>query len=172
MRHPYGPAFTLDAAYPFVRGATVAIGFPDIVFQPADAYTHCLARLGDGGADIVLGLVPFEQPEIADMVDVDEAGRVRDIVIKQPAYHLRYSWVVAMWGPAFTEFMHAHLAEALQQLDPAQEWHVGRVVQAALQAGLRVDSVTFPEGGYVDYGSPDALRRLYAAGSVNPIERT
>lgn len=161
MRHPYGPAFTLDAAYPFVQGATVAIGFPDIVFQPADAFTHCLAQLQEGGADVVLGLVPFGQPEIADMVEVDEAGRVRAILIKQPAHHLRYSWVVAVWGPTFTEFMHARLTDALKQIDATQEWHVGRVVQAALQAGLRVDSVAFPEGGYVDYGSPEALRRLY-----------
>lgn len=166
MRHPYGPAFTLDAAYPFVRGATVAIGFPDIVFQPEDAYAHCLARLQESGADAVLGLVPYDRAETADMVDRDEAGRVRAILIKQPAPHLRYSWVVAVWASTFTEFMHGHLAGALQQLDLTQEWHVGRVVQAALGAGLRVESVAFPEGGYVDYGSPEALRRVYASESV------
>ncbi len=38
---------TLDRAYPFVAGATVALGFPDILFQPSDAYRHLLDRLAE-----------------------------------------------------------------------------------------------------------------------------
>ena len=41
---PYGPPYTLDQAYPFVKDAVIAFGFPDILFQPEDAYQHLLKR--------------------------------------------------------------------------------------------------------------------------------
>ena len=56
MGKPYGTAYTLDAAYPFVRGARVALGFPDILFEPRDAFTRALHRLTSTRADLVLGL--------------------------------------------------------------------------------------------------------------------
>jgi glucose-1-phosphate thymidylyltransferase len=41
---PFGVPFTLDQAYPFVRHATVAFGFPDILFEPEDGFVRLLAR--------------------------------------------------------------------------------------------------------------------------------
>ncbi|MEM6402045.1 MAG: dTDP-glucose pyrophosphorylase, partial [Cyanobacteria bacterium P01_D01_bin.116] len=38
MGVPYGVPFTLDSAYPFVKDAVVALGFPDILFEPKDAF--------------------------------------------------------------------------------------------------------------------------------------
>ena len=35
---PFGVPFTLDQAYPFVRNATVAFGFPDMLFDPEDGF--------------------------------------------------------------------------------------------------------------------------------------
>ena len=37
---PFGVPFTLDQAYPFVRYATVAFGFPDILFEPEDGFVQ------------------------------------------------------------------------------------------------------------------------------------
>jgi len=34
MRLPFGVPYTLDQAYPFLRDARVAMGFPDILFSP------------------------------------------------------------------------------------------------------------------------------------------
>lgn len=162
MRVPHGPPFTLDHAYPFVRDANIAIGFPDVVFRPTDAFVRLLARLEHTGADAVLGLFPSDKPERFDMVEWSEGGRVIGLRIKQPDIGLRYAWMIAVWTPTFTEFMHGHL-DALLRSGAAQtrEFHVGDVIQAAIQAGLWVDGVAFPEGECVDIGAPDILAQLH-----------
>jgi glucose-1-phosphate thymidylyltransferase len=53
MRLPYGPPFTLDQAYPFVRDALVVTGFPDLLFQPEDAFVRLLQKQASSGAEPV-----------------------------------------------------------------------------------------------------------------------
>src|SRR5262245_38282108 len=53
---PHGVPFTLDQAYPFVRHATVAFGFPDILFDSDDGFVRLLERQSASGSDITLGL--------------------------------------------------------------------------------------------------------------------
>ena len=60
---PFGVPFSLNQAYPFVTDAIIAMGFPDILFSPANAYTQLLNRLQTTEADVVLGLLPTDQPE-------------------------------------------------------------------------------------------------------------
>ena len=75
---PYGVPYTLDQAYPFVRDAIIAFGFPDILFQPDDAFVQLVAKQDASNADIMLGLFPADSPQKVDMVDLDEKGRVRE----------------------------------------------------------------------------------------------
>ncbi len=162
MRIPYGAPYTLDQAYPFVRHATVALGYPDILFAPEDAYVSLLARLNETDAEAVLGLFPTDEPWRTDVVEKDSAGRIRRIVVKPKQTALRESWVMAVWGPAFTQFLHDHLAaQAPPPAGPAggEEAYVGHVLQAALEAGLRVESVSFPGGEFLDIGTPESLLR-------------
>jgi glucose-1-phosphate thymidylyltransferase len=63
----------------------LAFGFPDIIFQPEDAFVQLLARQASTKAGIVLGLFPTDQPQKVDMVDLDDDGRIRLIEIK-PAH--------------------------------------------------------------------------------------
>lgn len=173
MNLPHGSPYTLDQAYPFARGCIVALGFPDIIFEPADAYAQALARLRASGAAVVLGLFATDQPHTTDMVATDAAGRVERILVKPPQSDLRYSWMLCVWTPAFTEFLHAHLAEVEARRadpDPARrpqrEIFVGDVIQAAIDSGMHVDSVAFPEGSALDVGTPGNLVRAvrhYAA---------
>jgi glucose-1-phosphate thymidylyltransferase len=162
MRRPDGPAFTVDQVYPFVRGARLVLGFPDILFKPADAYAHLLARQSATSADVVLGVFPTERPSKMDMVEIDAAGRVRAIHIKPAATRLRYAWIIAAWAAPFTEFLHEHL-QALERAHPAEavpgEVHVGRVLQAALAQGLNIEAVEFPQGRCLDIGTPEDLLR-------------
>ena len=79
MRRPDGVPFTLDQAYPFVGEATVLFGFPDILFQPGDAFVRLIDRQAETGAGLVIGLFPAHQPQKMDMVDLDPHGRV-DVV--------------------------------------------------------------------------------------------
>jgi glucose-1-phosphate thymidylyltransferase len=158
MRVPYGPPYTLDQAHPFLQHATVALGFPDILFQPHDAFVNMLSRLDETNADVVLGLFPSHRADQVDMVDVGDDGRIRNIVIKSRDTALTQMWLLAVWTPAFTNFMHEHLAEAIAKPDAAQrELFVGDAFQAAIDTGLHVNSVFFPDGKYLDVGIPENL---------------
>src|SRR4030066_731343 len=81
MDLPYGVPYTLDQAYPFVQDAMIALGFPDIVFHPDDAFVRLLAKQKESNADIVLGLFPASQPHKTDMVELNADGRIRSIQI-------------------------------------------------------------------------------------------
>jgi glucose-1-phosphate thymidylyltransferase len=164
LRLPFGVPYTLDQAYPFVKDAVVALGFPDIILQPADAFVQLLSRLTETGADIVLGLFPTDQPDKADMVELADGGRVSRIEIKSPDIDLRYAWMIAVWTPAFTNYMHEYLAviskvkKNIGNAEPEQrELFVGDVVQAAIDDGFWVDSVLFSDGFCLDIGTPENL---------------
>jgi len=152
---PYGVPYTLDQAYPFLQGATVAIGFPDILFQPENAYSVLLERLAQRGADVVLGLFPTEHFRKAGMVQFDAEGRVQRIVEKPQQTDLQYMWAIAVWSPRFTEFLH----EFVNGPVPETEVPIGDVIQAGIHAGLRVEAEAFPNGSYLDVGTPDDLAR-------------
>ena len=109
MGKPFQDPYTLDAAYPFVRGARVALGFPDILFEPRDAFTRALHRLANTRADLVLGLCRVRDKSISDMVAVHRTGAVRGLVIKPKTTRLKLGWVFAVWTSKFTEFMHEYL---------------------------------------------------------------
>lgn len=168
---PFGVPFSLDQAYPFVRGATVALGFPDILFEPADAYQRLLARQAESGADVVLGLFPTDQPEKVGVVEFDATGRVSAILEKSQRTDLRYMWAIAVWQPRFTEFLHEFISaqlsqllgdalpQTLKQLPPYREIPIGDVMQAAIASGLQVVAEPFETGHYLDIGTPDNLRK-------------
>lgn len=165
---PYGVPFTLDQAYPFVRHARIAVGFPDILFQPQDAFKHLLERQSRTQADVVIGVVPFDVPHKGGMVDLDAAGRVHKVVEKPSQSDLKHSWYVAVWAPTFTEFMHQFLADIkaahaeanqAKESSPIKEVPLGDVIQAAIENGLRVEAEVFSEGHYLDVGTPHDLIR-------------
>lgn len=145
---------TLDSAYGAVRGASVALGYPDIVFEPADAYAHVIERRARTGADVALGLFPSDQPEASDMVELGPDGSVERFVIKQPDRGLRFTWSIAVWGPEFTEYLHRYLRRDRVH---AKELYVGDVIQAATEEEMTVEAVAFDEGASVDLGTPEAL---------------
>jgi glucose-1-phosphate thymidylyltransferase len=151
---PHGVPYTLNQAYPFVQNSLVAIGFPDILFEPADAYTYLIDHQFKSQADVVLGLFPTENYWKAGMVDFDDSGRVRQIIEKPQNCELKYMWAIALWTPRFTQFMHDYLAAIP---NPAQEVPIGDVIQASIQSGLRVEAVPFPNGSYLDVGTPADL---------------
>lgn len=154
---PFGSPYTLDQAYPFVQHALVAVGFPDVLFQPDDAFAHLLERQATTQAEVVVGLFPSDHPHTADMVEFDDAGRVHRIVIKPPQTDLRYTWMIAVWTPVFTRFMHEYLAKAAAEAVGQPELFIGNVIQAAIHQGMPVQSVLFPEGRCLDIGLPDNL---------------
>jgi glucose-1-phosphate thymidylyltransferase len=167
-REPFGVPFTVDAAYPFVRGADVVFGFPDVLFDAPDAYAQLVACLRSTGAAVVLGLFPAFQPPFEDLVEHDKDGLVRSIVIRPSASSLPYGWIIAAWSPAFTEYLHTYLeglrAREQARADDGRELFVGHVFRAALADGLSIQSVTFPGKRYHDIGTPAGLYQALQRG--------
>lgn len=168
---PFGVPFSLNQAYPFVRDATVMLGFPDVLFGPDDAYAQLLRRAEETGADVVLGLFPTEQPQQVGVVEFDATGQVLGIYEKSSFTHLRYMWAIALWQPSFTHFLHTFVEAQLHQLigsTPPQmlttfpsytEIPIGDVIQSSIAAGLRVQAVVFESGWVLDIGTPENLAK-------------
>jgi glucose-1-phosphate thymidylyltransferase len=161
---PFGVPYTLDQAYPFVREATVALGWPDILLDAEDAFARILQCITDGDADVVLGLFPTDRPEKVDMVDVASDGRVRQIIIKPQQTTLGYTWGNAVWTPTFTEFLHQYVVTHKDKAAHQPEVFVGDIMYAAIRAGLRVIAIPISSTPCLDIGTPEELLkaiRLY-----------
>ena len=166
-----GVPYTLDRAYPFVRDAAVAFGFPDILFEGDDAFGQLLSQQALGGADIILGLFPAARPETMDMVEIGPDNQVTDLVIQPRHTHLHYSWDVAVWTPAFTDFLHNYLSTFRPHLAKGgiseTELSVGHVIQTAIREGLKVTGIPVSAEPYFDIGTPEELEEallLFATG--------
>jgi len=159
MGLPYGTPYSVDQAFPFVRQARVALGFPDMIFGPEDIFTKLLEHQQSSAADVVLGLFPADRPEKVDMVELVDDGNVRQIIIKPRHTDLHDTWGVAVWAPTFTEFMHEFLALHQKSAAGKNELFVGDVVQAAIEHGLRVDGVRVSDQPFLDIGTGDDLGR-------------
>jgi len=164
MNQPYGTPFSVDQAYNFVKDKTIVFGFPDIIVEPKNVFVKLLEKQEQTQADLVLGLFEVAQPQKWDMVETDEAGNVKTILPKPERATITKAWCLAVWSPVFTEFMHQYL----KQIEPKfivgelKEIPVGTVLQAAIDAGINVQSVYFPEGTCLDMGTPDDLKNAIA----------
>ena len=160
VRDSLSAAYTVDRAFGFVRTSLIAFGFPDIQFTGEDAFDQLFDRQSTTGADVVLGLFPTAQPDKADMVAADPDGRVRRIVVKPADTDLTRTWIIAVWTPVFTTYLHRFVHERMTTRGlslAGEEVHVGDVVQAAIDDGVAVDSVAFPDATFRDVGTPDGL---------------
>jgi len=156
---PYGVPYTVDQAYNFVKESAIAFGFPDILFEPDDAFVQLISRQTKSDADAVLGLFPADRTRKVDMVDVGEGGRVREIVIKPEETNLRHTWGIAVWRPTFTAFMHSYLLESREFAATQPELYMGDVIQAAISNGLLIEGLKVSDKPFIDIGTGDDLLR-------------
>ncbi len=159
VRHPYGPPFSVDQAYHLLRGRTVVLGFPDILFHADQAYARLLQGLQATGCDLLLGVFPADRPDKMDMLELDAQGVIHQLLIKPGDTSLRHTWGIAAWTPVFSDFMHTHLQQLLAAGKALPDMHMGHVVQQALRAGLRVRGLPVSERPFLDVGTPEDLRR-------------
>lgn len=160
---------TLCRARPFAQDHDVAVGFPDLLLEPGDAWARLVEFHRAGGHDLSFGCFPCDRPEKADMVELDGSGRLRHLVIKDPSCTYRLTWSIALFTPPVFDLMTRlvarsvarHVARSVAQ-SPApserdRELWVGEVLRAAAQAGMDVRGCTFPGGSFLDVGTPDDL---------------
>lgn len=157
MKKPHGVPYTLDSAYSFVKDKYVAVGFPDILYKPQDAFVQLREKLETSNADVLLGLFPASAPNRSDMVEVGPGGELRNIFIKPAQTNLTLSWGLAIWAPSFTAFMHTFL-ETFEASQDAPEVQISALLLEALKAGLSIETLSFPEGGFWDVGTPEGYR--------------
>ena len=169
----FGAPYTVDQAFPFVQDKIVAFGFPDIIFRTKDAFTRLLAKQRETDADIVLGLFPVDQPAKWDMVKWDRNGRIRKILIKPVRTKLRYTWIISVWTPVFSKFMHQYLIELRETGEPRQqELFMSDVVQQAIKNGLEVECVLLSDGSCLDIGTPEDLVKAVCDLSETRVPKT
>ena len=169
MGLPFGVPYTLDQAYPFVQNAIVALGFPDMIFEPDDAYKKLLLRKVETNADIVLGLFPVDNPRKTDMVELNDSGQVCAVHIKPEKTQLTYSWEIAVWTPVFSRFMHDYVsAKQIVDTQHDRELFVRDVIHAAIQSNMHIESVPFQDGKCLDIGTPEDL--LKATQSAHKVQ--
>lgn len=157
---------TLDCAYAITQDRPVALGFPDIIVDPPDVFKQLTQQLITSGSDICVSLFPPGDPFKWDHVEIQDEMVVSITVKpgeKAAAYPVQLSWGSAVWQPAFTRFMHAYLPTCSDN----GEVYVGQVLQAAIDAGMNISTVSFPHGTVLDIGTPDDLARARQLSSLH-----
>jgi glucose-1-phosphate thymidylyltransferase len=154
---PFGAPYTVSRVVSFAPRATIAFGFPDMIFHSHDIFTRLLARQRARPADLILGLFPAEEGRPVDMVELREDGRVRRLVVQPPDTRLRETWGVAVWSPAFSTFLQAYVGEHADAAESQPEASMGSVIQSAVEAGLSVEAITVCDTPYLDIGTPEGL---------------
>ena len=176
MDSPFGVPYTLDQAYPFIQNSTVLFGFPDILFQPDNAFLQLLEHQAVTDSDVVLGLFNAHEFHKVDMVERDDKGRVLGIEIKPIETKLCYAWMIAVWNSNFTQYIHDYIKSEQRfkikdktnsSIQKKPEIFLGDVIQAAIQDNLKINSVLFTNGEYLDIGTPEDLVKTFQSNNSN-----
>ena len=173
-----GHPFTIDQAYHFLSTDMIAFGYPDVLFDPKDAFASLATQQAEHRSDVVLGVFPLRPDQSWDVLEFSASGQIQTISSQGPARDNieRWGWAIALWTPIFSAFMHRYLAELVScgnTMDPTgHEITQDDVFQAAIDGGLQVDHVFFPEGFVLDIGTPEDLlvaqRRALSVSSILP----
>jgi len=154
---------SLDAAYEFIEHCDVVLVFPDIIFSPRNAVSELITCRASRDVDVALALVPSNRGEKVDIVSCDEQGIVTEIMAKPGAEFVGWTWIVASWSTRFTQFLHRYLQQVEGQDRPkgSRELYVADVLNAAIDDGLTIHGLRFPDGDAIDIGTPDDLTRAW-----------
>jgi len=152
---------TLLSALPASIDKDVALAFPDIIFRPSDALGQLLTLWGKGAQDVLLGALPTDRPDKSDLIELSADGQLEKIHVKDPNRDSGWSWIMAVWNPRFSEFLVEWVAA---QLIDQHELQLGHAMNEALVAGLSIEVHCFPDGRFLDVGTPDDLARLQNEG--------
>lgn len=147
LAHPAHIGESVALGLARVEDEVVALGFPDSIWEPVHGFA-LLRDAFDPSLQIMLGLFDFPDPERADVVVLDEVGRVRDIVVKpaNPTSTLIWGCLVAR-------------ASALRHIERF-EWpsdHIRPFIASGV-VGAR-----YLSDRYVDIGTPQSLAHARSA---------
>ena len=91
------------------------------------------------------------------MVRFDQNGHAVAFVDKPRQTDLSYMWGLAVWSPAFRQFMSRFL---VQRRATASEVVLSDVFQAALDHGLQIQTLILEHAHYHDIGTPEDFQAV------------
>ena len=163
----YGVPYTLNQVYPFATDKTIVMGFPDIVFKPEDAYSKLLDQLDSKPEiDVLLGLFPVDDTSKWDTVVLDKNKELKAINIKSDtAGNKDMAWIMAGWRNRFSDFLNTYIESYVTKavFDSKNELQLSTIFLAALDAGIKIDTIKFERGFCVDIGTQEGLEIYFAA---------
>jgi glucose-1-phosphate thymidylyltransferase len=159
---PRGLSDALDAARPWLRDRDACLALPDTLIAPDDAMARVCAERERSRADLVLGVFPTDHPEQLGPVRVGGDGAVTEVLDKPASTDLRNTWGMAVWSPGFTELLAREVAAAPDDAKPV----LGAVFQRAIDSGMKVRAVPFPDGQFVDVGTSAGLAEALSTGAI------
>jgi glucose-1-phosphate thymidylyltransferase len=167
MDLPYGVPYTINQAFPFIKDSMVIFGFPDIIFQPQNAFIKLLQKQNESKSDIVLGLFSTHANHKGDMVTLGQDGRLERIQTDPESIDRGYTWIIAAWTPQFTHFLNNYITsrqrsgnENKTDASNFNELFMGDIFQIALENDISTEVVHFPEGNFLDIGNPENLIKI------------
>jgi glucose-1-phosphate thymidylyltransferase len=150
-----GMPFSINAAYPWVKDATVVFGMPDTIFTPPNAFELLIQQHEKLHADLTLGVFQTDQPSRFGMVDFNDTDHLLACIDKPPKTELKHMWGIACWQPVFSEYLNSKLATLSNEA--TREVVLSTFFQMAADEGLEVRVKKFDQGEYIDIGSPEDL---------------
>ena len=162
----YGVPYSLNQVYPFAKGKLVAMGFPDIIFKPVDAFSKLLDQMvNQPETDVLLGLFPVQNTEKWDMVETNEQNRLSAIHIKSKnASKEAMAWIIAIWSSRFSEFLNQFIDSYVNDNPNLEknELQLSTVFLAARIAGYKIGAVKFENGYCIDIGTQEGIDNYFA----------
>jgi glucose-1-phosphate thymidylyltransferase len=151
-----GLPLALDTAYAWTHDTDVVFVMPDTVLRPENFALRLVETFRSTDADVTLAIFPTDEPERLGPV-VHDDGLVRAVYDKQPNPPAANTWGAAVWGPRFRQLLRD---VAAREKDGPTELSFGACLSSAINAGLRVTAVAFPDGSFLDVGTASGLAAL------------
>jgi len=156
-----GVPFTLDRAHPFIQDSNIAFGFPDILFDNAGAFRELVDKWPDLPGDILLGVMPADNPRKVDMIEFGDNGIVSKLKIKPTESEHSHTWALALWTPKFTGYLHEKVKYIKTGDTGQKEIHLGDIINMAIEDGFIVKGHEVSSEPFIDIGTfPDLKRAL------------
>ncbi len=152
-----GMPFALDLAAAWLHNATTLFSMPDTLVEPVNISTRLVQHHQQSQADVTLGLFETTTPHKFGMVRFDQDGNAVAFVDKPRQTDLSYMWGLAVWSPAFRQFMSRFL---VQRRTATSEVVLSDVFQAALDYGLRIQTLVLEHAHYHDIGTPEDFQAV------------
>ena len=156
QEEPAGLARAVAELVFWTRDAHVALALPDTVFKPLDALALLKREILEKDLDLVLGVFPTSEPQNLSPVQLDDTGCVLGVFEKPNRPVAANTWGLAVWSPRFSRLLGPFLKSVPAGAQPS----ISHAFDFALKRNLRVSAIPFPEGAYVDMGTPNGLKTL------------